>query len=188
MARPKEFDRDVALDGALHAFREHGYHATSAAMLTNAMRIGRQSMYDTFGDKWQLYRAAVQRYSDTEARAHLTALAIGPKAIDGVRVMMARVVAEAHLPCLGIGSVTEFGRCHEELNQLRDATAQVLKRALVQRIAEAQQQGDLSAALDAHQAAAFVLANVAAIRLAARGGAATEELQALSDFVMKALY
>jgi TetR/AcrR family transcriptional regulator, transcriptional repressor for nem operon len=188
MARTKEFDRDVALEGALSAFREHGYNATSANILTNAMNIGRQSMYDTFGDKWQLYHAALQRYVDSESRAHLKALATGPKAIDGLHALIARVVEEAHLPCLGISSIIEFGSSHEEFNQLRQATGSMLQKSVAQRISEAQQQGDLSAALDASQAAAFLLANVAAIRLAGRGGATEDELQVLSHFVMKALY
>lgn len=188
MARPKEFDRDVALEAALSVFREHGYAATSAGMLTAAMKIGRQSLYDTFGDKWQLYRAAVQRYGDAESRAHLEALATGPKAIDGLHLMMGRVVAEAHMACLGIGSITEFGVSREELNQLHVAAGRVLKDAVAKRVGQAQQQGDLPAALDASHAAAFLLANVAAIRLAARAGAEQAELQALSRLAMKALY
>ena len=55
MARPREFDADAALDGAIGVFREHGFEGASAEMLVNAMGIGRQSLYDTFGDKWQLY-------------------------------------------------------------------------------------------------------------------------------------
>ncbi|TFW24334.1 TetR/AcrR family transcriptional regulator [Duganella callida] len=188
MARPKEFDQDTALEAALGVFREHGYAATSAGMLTEAMNIGRQSLYDTFGDKWQLYRAAVQRYGDAESRAHLAALATGPKAIDGLRAMMARVVAEAHMPCLGLGSLTEFGVSREELNQLHAATGRVLSKAIAARIAEAQRQGDVPSAVNAQHAAAFLLANVAGIRMAARGGAEDAELHALARFALQALH
>ncbi len=58
MARPKEFDSDKALNTAIGVFSEHGFEGTSAGMLTDAMKIGRQSLYDTFGDKWQLYCAS----------------------------------------------------------------------------------------------------------------------------------
>jgi hypothetical protein len=57
MARPREFDPDAALDGAIGVFREHGCEGSSAQMLVDAMGIGRQSLYATFGDKWQLYRS-----------------------------------------------------------------------------------------------------------------------------------
>ena len=45
----------MALDGAIALFREHGYEGTSAQMLVHAMRIGPQSLYAAFGEKWQLY-------------------------------------------------------------------------------------------------------------------------------------
>ena len=36
MARPREFDTDVALDGAIAVFREHGFEGTSAQALVDA--------------------------------------------------------------------------------------------------------------------------------------------------------
>jgi AcrR family transcriptional regulator len=51
MARHKEFDRDLALGAAINVFSEHGYEGTSTDQLLTAMKISRQSMYDTFGDK-----------------------------------------------------------------------------------------------------------------------------------------
>lgn len=35
-------------------------------MLVGAMKIGRQSLYDTFGDKWKLYQRAVDRYCEMD--------------------------------------------------------------------------------------------------------------------------
>src|ERR1700736_7028989 len=92
MGRSREFDVDTALDGAIGVFREHGFEGSSAQMLVDAMGIGRQSLYATFGDKWQLYRSAVRRYGMGECAAHLDALRSGPRAIDGINAMLRRVV------------------------------------------------------------------------------------------------
>src|SRR5260370_34278679 len=62
MARPREFDRGEALKRALAVFWEKGFEATSTDDLVRAMSIGRQSMYDTFGDKHQLYLETLQLY------------------------------------------------------------------------------------------------------------------------------
>src|ERR1700721_991383 len=62
MARPKEFDRDRALKKAMDVFWQQGYEATSTDDLVRAIGIGRQSMYDTFGDKHQLYVEALRLY------------------------------------------------------------------------------------------------------------------------------
>jgi len=57
MARPKAFIEEQALDAAINVFREHGFEGTSAEMLVRALKIGRQSLYDTFGDKWKIFFA-----------------------------------------------------------------------------------------------------------------------------------
>lgn len=187
MARPKEFDRGEALDAAIGVFREHGYEGTSAGMLTRAMGIGRQSLYDTFGDKWQLYCASVQHYVAAESRAHVAALASRPKAIDGLRVMVDRVVAEAHRACLGVGSICEFGRSRAELSRIHDAGSRVIQAAIVRRVREAQSGGDLAADLDAREAADFLAASVATIRIAARRGASDAKLRTLGRLALRAL-
>ncbi len=95
MARNKEFDKDKALAAAIGVFREHGFEGTSTNMLVRAMGIGRQSLYDTYGDKWRLYCHAVERYSDMETKAHIEMLLGQPRAVDGLRAMIDRVVAQA---------------------------------------------------------------------------------------------
>jgi TetR/AcrR family transcriptional repressor of nem operon len=60
MARQKEFDRDDALDEAVKVFASHGYEGASTDALLSHMGISRQSMYDTFGDKRQLYLFVTQ--------------------------------------------------------------------------------------------------------------------------------
>ncbi|MEA2965178.1 MAG: TetR/AcrR family transcriptional regulator, transcriptional repressor for nem operon, partial [Alphaproteobacteria bacterium] len=59
MARPREFDRDEALERAMSVFWSKGFAATSTSDLVEAMQIGRQSMYDSFGDKRALYLEAL---------------------------------------------------------------------------------------------------------------------------------
>ncbi|GGC75629.1 TetR/AcrR family transcriptional regulator [Chelatococcus reniformis] len=187
MARPKEFDRDEVLEAAIRVFREHGYEGSSAEMLVRAMGIGRQSLYDTFGDKWQLYCAAVQRYVACEIEAHVTALRGAPRALDGIRAMIERVVAEAPQACLGVNSICEFGRSRPELSEIQDASARALHIAIAKRVREAQADGEVAAVLDTEAAAGFVAASFATIRIAARGGADARELHSLGHMAMRAL-
>jgi TetR/AcrR family transcriptional regulator, transcriptional repressor for nem operon len=74
MVRPKEFDRDVAVERAMSVFWSKGYAATSTDDLLQAMQIGRQSMYDTFGDKRRLYVEALERYQLESVAGHIKRL------------------------------------------------------------------------------------------------------------------
>jgi AcrR family transcriptional regulator len=61
--RPREFDLDQALDRAMEVFWRQGYEATSLADLTAAMKIGKPSLYAAFGNKEQLFRRVLDRYT-----------------------------------------------------------------------------------------------------------------------------
>jgi TetR/AcrR family transcriptional repressor of nem operon len=62
MARHKEFNREEVLDKAIDVFWTRGFEATSVQDLVDGMGINRGSLYDTFGDKHQLFLEALDRY------------------------------------------------------------------------------------------------------------------------------
>jgi TetR/AcrR family transcriptional repressor of nem operon len=62
MARPKEFAEAEVLQLAVEHFWEHGYEATSVRDLAHTMGITTASIYNTFGDKRQIYRKALDWY------------------------------------------------------------------------------------------------------------------------------
>ena len=187
MARPREFDTDAALDGAIGVFREHGFEGSSAQMLVDAMGIGRQSLYATFGDKWQLYRSAVRRYGMGECAAHFEALRSGVRAIDGIDAMLRRVVETADQPCLGTGSIYEFGASRPDLMEISAPLARALRAAIVGLVRDAQREGDVATGLDPEAIAEFLIANIAGIRVAGRGGADHATLTGLADMALRAL-
>jgi len=78
MARPREFDHDTALLAAVKVFSDLGFEGSSTDALTQAMGIGRQSLYDTFGDKWRLYLKALQRYTADSISEQIRVLNRGP--------------------------------------------------------------------------------------------------------------
>jgi TetR/AcrR family transcriptional regulator, transcriptional repressor for nem operon len=59
MGRDRSFDESEILEKAADAFSLHGYSGTSVAMLTEATGVGKQSLYNTFGDKEALYLRSV---------------------------------------------------------------------------------------------------------------------------------
>ncbi|MBD9638987.1 TetR/AcrR family transcriptional regulator [Ensifer sp. ENS07] len=187
MARNKEFDKDKAVSAAIDVFREHGFEGTSTEMLVRAMKIGRQSLYDTFGDKWALYQSTVERYSSEETEAHVAMLRSKQRAVDGITAMIERVVARAQIACLGVNSICEFGQSRPELNALHRAADNRLRRATVECIKQAQVESDVEKSLPAEALAGFLIASIAGIRIAARGGATHEDLETLGRLAIRAI-
>lgn len=70
MGRPRTFDRDQAVEQALHLFWQHGYDATSLAQLKSGLGggISAPSFYAAFGSKEALFNECVERYLATYAQ------------------------------------------------------------------------------------------------------------------------
>src|ERR1700761_2243502 len=94
MARPREFDRDVALDRAIGVFWANGFAATSTEDLTAAMGIGRQSLYNAFGDKRRLYLEALGAYQARSVGGHLARLNGPVSPLEGVRDLLLGLIPD----------------------------------------------------------------------------------------------
>ena len=68
MARPHEFDMDVALDATMSAFWTKGYDATSMTDLVRATGLQKGSIYKAFDDKHDLFMKSLTRYSIVRTR------------------------------------------------------------------------------------------------------------------------
>ena len=62
MARPRQFDPDIALDRAMQVFWRLGYDAASLPDLLAGMGMTRGSLYKAFTDKRTLFLAVLDRY------------------------------------------------------------------------------------------------------------------------------
>lgn len=78
VGRPKQFNRDDAVAGALQVFWKRGYEGASMKNLTEAMGINSPSLYAEFGDKHGLYLEAIDRYANNDACEPLVALESEP--------------------------------------------------------------------------------------------------------------
>ena len=62
--RPRKFDAEQVLGNALLVFWTKGFAGTSLDDLAHAMAMKRPSIYNAFGDKQSLYRAALGAFQD----------------------------------------------------------------------------------------------------------------------------
>jgi TetR/AcrR family transcriptional repressor of nem operon len=140
MGRPREFDREVALDRAMSVFWARGYERTSVQDLTDSMGIQRGSLYAAFGDKRHLFLAALERYEEKFHREMVRLLEMS-RAEVGIRKVFERVVSDCACDdgskgCLITNTAVALAEDDEEISErvranlrrVEDAFASALER------------------------------------------------------------
>jgi len=191
MARPRQFDRDEALQKATDVFWTHGYEATSMTDLQKALGIGRQSLYSTFGDKPRIFDEVVQRYV-SEARA-MIAERVGPDA--GIAELRAHLLGaagglagpEERRGCLIMNSCVERAPHDPGIAELLRGGLDAMRGAFGQALTNAKQRGEIRADIDVEAAASSLLAQNAGMAVLARTGATAEDLASAVNVAIDAL-
>ncbi len=119
--RPREFDLDEALDGAVAVFRERGYHATSVPQLAAAMNIAAGNLYKAFGDKHSVFLAALDHYADGHAERRRQLVSRPAAAGERLRDILALYVEfstglEGRRGCLVVGGAIELASRDREVD------------------------------------------------------------------------
>ena len=92
MARTKAFDETQAIDHAMDLFWAQGYEATSIRELATGSGIGISSLYNAFGDKRDLYGAALDRYREIERAQFAGILAASESVRPTLQVLFADLI------------------------------------------------------------------------------------------------
>src|SRR5258708_28105257 len=108
----EEFDREKAVRKGIRLFSKQGVAATSTDDLMRAMEVGRQSMYDTFGDKRALFLKALELYVTESVHSINVELERPGSALPAVRNALLTFAQRKHLSsapcCIGLNTITEF--------------------------------------------------------------------------------
>jgi TetR/AcrR family transcriptional repressor of nem operon len=191
MARPREFDRDAAVERAMSVFWRKGYAATSTDDLLRAMNIGRQSMYDTFGDKHRLYLEALERYHRESVAEIIGRLRSTASPLAGSEAFVIGIIASdksaRERGCMGVGSICEFGNTDTDLVTLRARSGGAQHRALIERLRHAQAANEIGANVDIERAARFVETMMFGLQVSAKAGASLQSLRDTAAFAIASL-
>ncbi|MED2010520.1 TetR/AcrR family transcriptional regulator [Brevibacillus borstelensis] len=140
MARSREFDVEKALDAAMHVFWKKGYEATSLSDLTAEMGIQRPSIYSAFGDKKELFEAALRKYTRFHASRVRAALQKHPSVKDEFRSFFESLTAEDYdqnptRGCFCINTMVELAP-HDEKFEVLTREHQMYLSAIFQETLE----------------------------------------------------
>ncbi|EYF07228.1 TetR/AcrR family transcriptional regulator [Chondromyces apiculatus] len=191
MARTKEFDREQALDRAMHVFWTKGYEATSLGDLLGAMGIARQSLYDTFGDKHALFLEALKRYSEQGVGAVHSCLDTAPSVRRAIRDMFEAIVDQSEgdkrRGCLGVSASVELAPHDPEVARFLVARQRGLEETFYRALERARTQGEIAASKDTRALARFLTSALIGLRVSATVDPSSQALRDMVRITLQAL-
>lgn len=183
MPRAKAFDPDVVLERAVELFWQLGYDGASMAKLLAAMKISRQSLYDTFGDKHTLFLLAIDRYRERTGDGIEAMLAEAETPLAGIRACFDWVLREVidraeYRSCFMANSALELGQRDPEVRERVGAHLSRVEGLMHGALEQAQARGELTADRELRDLARLLTTTIHGIGIMARGGVPPEQLRA----------
>ena len=190
MPRGKTFDPGSKLDVAVDLFWRRGVDATGVQDIVEALGVNRGSLYATYGDKEQLWRATLSRYCDLLYGQLLAVLAEeGPLVprLRGLLEALADPGTGRPRGCLIVNAITERLPRDVGTQEIVDHQASRVEGALVEAFRAAGTAGEIGSCWSTRQLARFVVATVQGLYVLDRAGASREAMGDVIDVAMSAL-
>lgn len=159
MARAVEFNEEEAVQKAMQVFWEKGYNGASMRDLTAAMQINSSSLYNTLGDKQQLFFKCIDHYTSTRlvaAQQQAASTASPLQALIDIINGSAHTIAHSSHSCLGIKTAFEVASTDTAVRALLQQHDDDFLDLLQSLIKRAIRQGELSAQEDPEMLADFI--------------------------------
>jgi AcrR family transcriptional regulator len=188
--RPRAFDVDAAIDGALMLFWEQGYAGTSLAQLRAALGISSASFYAAFGSKEALFERVIERY--IEGPGSVTNI-VGDVDLPGreavARLLHGSIAMQtdpAHpRGCLVALSATVGGESVPAAVHDSVAIRRAQDRERIRRCVErAVERGELSSATEASALTAAIYSFLLGISIQVRDGVSARDLDDAADTLL----
>jgi TetR/AcrR family transcriptional regulator, transcriptional repressor for nem operon len=182
LPRPKEFNPDHALDKAMHVFWHKGYEATSMEDLLTAMNLNRGSLYDTFGDKRQLFLKVLDRYCHEFVEKKFSLLDQPGPAIPTLRRFIHGMIDGAladpqRRGCLIANTVMELAPHEKDIAERACQAMKMGEDALFKILARAKQQGELAKEEDPRALARFLVTMMQGMVVTIKAGGSVEAVK-----------
>jgi TetR/AcrR family transcriptional regulator, transcriptional repressor for nem operon len=192
MARPKEFDPDIVLDQVMDLFWERGYEGASMDDIVRASGIGRQSLYNEFGGKREIYLAALDRFAATDGGALFPLIERDGPIRKVLRELLENVIDVTiedrdGKGCMLLNAVTTLAACDGDVKKRVCAANEAVERALVRRLDRAQRAGDLAKRHDPVALGRFFAATIIAIRTTGKTVRDRKHLASIAEVALTVL-
>ncbi|OIB00995.1 TetR family transcriptional regulator [Paenibacillus sp. LC231] len=190
MARSKEFEENEVLDKAMRLFWEQGYEKTSMTELVEHMGIHRRSLYDTFGDKHNLFLKAMDRFDDKISAALAGGVKRSKTASEALQFIFSFMIEgdeDSPAGCLMVNSAVELAARDAEVDNKSTKSFTTAEQVLKEIILWGQREGEFTSTYNAEELAEYLHNVWIGLRVMARTSASKEKLHRITHISMKLL-
>ena len=192
MARTKDFDENEVLAKAIQLFWRKGYKGTSLQDLIAGLGISRSSLYDTFGDKHQLYIKALNAYRQTQVNVRNEILQAPVSAKVAIRQLMDLTIGQMirdkqHKGCFLVNSAVETAPHDKAASNIVCQNDQEVENAFFEVIRRGQANGEINNQQDPRALARFLFNNLVGLQVTGKSAtnkAAFEDILRLTLSVL----
>ncbi|WGQ10771.1 TetR/AcrR family transcriptional regulator [Pedobacter gandavensis] len=160
MARNVEFDEEVAISRAMDLFWKKGYTGTSMRELCDAMGVNASSIYNTIGDKHQLFLRCIKHYTESrmEAAGKQLKLISSPfKAIEKFISASAYAITNEPDSCLAIKTTFEMAVSDEQVQKILKRDNDFTYNLILDLVTKALEQKEITISQDREMLADFII-------------------------------
>ncbi|MBZ6140612.1 MULTISPECIES: TetR/AcrR family transcriptional regulator [Streptomyces] len=192
MPRPRKFQERDVISSASEVFAVNGLAATTLDDLVRATGLGKQSLYNAFGGKRELFLRALSEDRDEAARAVSEALQHGDASpLERIRGHMLRMAIEFSRSdsrvSLATRALVESTGEQDQLSTVTRAGIEELAGIYAHCLEDAQKSGDLSADANLASLAMYFVAVVRGMELVGRAGVGRAALTAVALDALRVL-
>lgn len=192
MPRQKDFDEAVVLDRAVNLFWDKGFNGASMQEVVDRLGISRSSLYDTFGDKRQLFLKALQRYQQQQGGAWMAKAEQSNATLPFLREMFETAIQEIAKDkqskgCFMVNTAVELAPHDPVVAQMVDTNRCQMENTIAALIRKGQLNGEISTKRDAVQLSRFFFHVFSSIRLAAKSEVEPDELKDIVEVAFSVL-
>ena len=188
----KTFDVDVTLDKAMRLFWARGFEATSMEDLVQGMGINRGSIYSTFGDKRQLFIAALNRYNVKFRKAQLAALEEEKSPSAAIKALFDTWIERAmsdstNSGCFLTNTALELAAHDEEIGEIVSKNQYEIEKFFQRMIRKGKQAGEIPDDVSPTKASQSLLATLIGLLVLSRSRPDRRLLKSAADGAMAIL-
>lgn len=159
MPRRQEFIEEEVIQKAMEVFWKKGYAATTTRDLTEAMQINISSLYNSIGDKHQLFIRCIRHYSDVRIRAAASRFAHYDSAFQALEAFIkdaAKTIITEPSSCMCIKAAFEIEGDDPEVNLAINTYNDYVHEFMKGMVLRAQQSGEMATTEDADTIADYL--------------------------------